>query len=266
MITPQRKKNISELTRSLAEHFYTGTPVSLEDIARDEDVFFYYDHYENHFDGMLVYDAGNFHIHLNEDRGNTRNSSRGRFSFAHELGHYFIDEHFQGLKNGTLKVHGSFHSLFQKDILEREADYFAACLLMPEDEFKKQALRKKFSFEAILDLSKQFKTSVVATTIRFAEIGTHPILVVFSENNIVRWFTQSEDFPKWSYKFKTGGNVPPSTVAGEFFTRNKSKYTGIEQVQPDDWFYPSWKATTKMYEQCYYSDTYGYVISLIWFV
>jgi Zn-dependent peptidase ImmA (M78 family) len=265
MITTLRKKVINDLANTISATFYSKNLTDLEAAASDEEIFYYYDHFENSFDGLLVYDHQRFHIHINEDRGNTKGSKRGRFSFAHELGHYFIDEHRIGLKNGLLKPHGSIHEPNQKDLIEIEADYFAGCLLMPDYRFRKRFNCIKFSLETILNLAKEFQASVLATVLRFAEIGTHSIMAVVSENNIIKWYSKSDDFPKWPFKFKVGNKLPPSTVAGEFFTRQDSKYTGIENVDPEDWFYPAWIPKTPMHEQCYYSDGYGYVISIIWF-
>lgn len=265
MITVLRKKIINDLANTISSNYFNKSLTDLEAIAADEDVLYYYDHYENSFDGMLVYDQKNFHVHINKDRGNTRDSKRGRFSFAHELGHYFIDEHRIGLKKKLLQPHGSIHAPGQKELIEIEADYFSGCLLMPDYRFRKPSTRVKFSLDTILRLSEEFQTSVLATVLRFAEIGTHSIMAVVSEDNIVKWYAASGDFPKWSFRFRVGNPVPTSTVAGEFFTKQNSKYTSIEDVDPEDWFYPAWLPKTKMHEQCYYSDTYGYVISIIWF-
>jgi hypothetical protein len=46
------------------------------------------------------------------------------------------------------------------------------------------------------------------------------------------------------------------------------KFTEIERVDADGWFSPSKednRAYRQMYEQCYYSDSYDYVVSLLWF-
>ena len=99
-------------------------------------------------------------------------------------------------------------------------------------------------------------------------MGTHEIFAVISKDNVAKWFVKSNDFPNWTFKFKVGNTIPQTTVAGEYFTKENSKYTGIESVSADDWFYtPSNdnRADRQMYEQCYYSDSYGYVISLMWF-
>src|SRR5690606_6020210 len=124
------------------------------------------------FDGMLLYDTDSrdFHIHINIDNGNKRNSKRGRFTLAHEFGHFFLDEHRLGLKYGLLEPHASFYNINQKSLIELEADYFASCLLMPKDKFKnfsaeytRQTRNKKFSLDTILALSESFQTSVLST-------------------------------------------------------------------------------------------------------
>ena len=79
----------------------------LEKIVLDEKLSVFYDCYEDAFDGMTIYDRNKFYIHLNTDRGNRNDSERGRFTLAHELGHYFIDAHRIGLKKGLLEPHPS---------------------------------------------------------------------------------------------------------------------------------------------------------------
>ncbi|HLP37588.1 ImmA/IrrE family metallo-endopeptidase [Lacibacter sp.] len=268
MIAPLRKKIISDAAHNVASQFYQSNATDLAAIAKFEGLNFYHDHYEDTFDGMLLYDEKDFHIHINIDRGNGSLTKRGNFTFAHELGHYFIDEHRIGLQTGKIEAHGSIHEVNQKNIIEYEADYFASCLLMPEQRFRSFSggRGKNFSLDTIINLSNAFQTSILATVIRFAEVGTHEMTAVISKNNIVSWFAQSKDFPKWSFRFKVGQQLPPATVAGEFFTRTESKYTSVEDVDPDNWFYANDKrANRTMHEQCYYSDSYGYVISLIWF-
>lgn len=265
MITEERKKALSKLAVFIAEEFSSDNVTQLETIAEAEQIELHIDHYEDSFDGMLVYDDGQFHIHLNADRGNDLNSNRGRFSLAHELAHYFIDEHRIPLMTGEVAPHGSLHDFENNDIVEEEADYFAACLLMPDNFFRNVYTGKKFSLDTSIKLSKIFQTSILATVLRFAEIGRHPILAVVSKNNIVKWYAKHNDFPNWKFRFTVHKQLPPTTVAGESFTKMNAKYSGIENVDPDDWFIPAWKPNSQMHEQCYYSSSYGYVLSLIWF-
>lgn len=266
MMTAQRKKNLSDFAGVIAGEFSNGYVTQLEQIAASEDIEVYVDHYENVFDGMLVVDDDrSFHLHLNIDRGNLPSQKRGRFSYAHELAHFFIEEHRIPLMTGEKSPHGSLHDFGQKDDIEKEADYFASCLLMPEAKFRRASRDKKFSTNTIQQLSAAFNTSFLATVLRFVEIGSHPILVVISEKNIVKWFAKSQEFHNFKFRFQVGQSLPPLTVAGEYFKNPELKHTDIEDVDLDSWFIPSWLPETQMHEQCYYSTAYRYVISLIWF-
>lgn len=277
MIPLNRKIQISKLAEFIANEFSDRNLTLLNEIADFEDVPVHYDNYENAFDGMLLFDtdSSDFHIHINVDSGNRHNSKRGRFTLAHELGHFLLDEHRLGLKYGLLEPHASFHNLNQKSLIEKEADYFASCLLMPKDKFRnfsseygRQTGNRNFSFETILGLSESFQTSISSTLIRFGEIGTHEIFAVISKDNIAKWFVKSTDFPNWKFKFRIDDIIPQTTVAGEYYTMENRKFTGIESLSADDWFNPPAednRANRQMYEQCFYSDSYGYVISLMWF-
>lgn len=271
MVIPNHRINeIEKLAEFIAKDFSNKNLTLLDDIANDEDISHYFDHYEDAFDGMLLYDTENlnFHIHINIDNGNSQFSKRGRYTFAHELGHFFIEQHRLGLKYGLLEPHASFHNINQKNLMELEADYFASVLLMPKEKFRFVSGGKNFSFDTIFKLSEAFQTSILATLIRFSKIGTHEIFAVISKDNIAKWYLRSDDFPQWSFKFKVGGMLPRTTVASEFFTTPDSKYTAIQELSADDWFYPfvsDSRANKTMYEQCFYSENYSYVISLLWF-
>lgn len=263
-----RKKAIITLAESIADDFTKGNQTALVDIAISEGVRFYFDDYEDAFDGMLVYDESDFHIHINRELGNTEGSKRGRFTFAHELGHFFLDEHRLGLKYGLLEPHPSFHEPREKPLMEIEADYFAGCLLMPTLRFRNRAGGKKFSFQTILDLSDIFQASIPSTIIRFTEVGTHEIFAVFSRNNIIQWSIKSYDFPNWRVHGGRGQTLPRNTVAGDYFTQYGEKLTGIEKVSAFDWFNISRddnRASRTMYEQCHYSKFNDQVISILWF-
>jgi len=147
------KSNNKSAAKRLAEYIalqYNEKITPLDKIVVDEELNVFYDNYEvNTFDGMTIFDNGRFYVHLNIDKGNRPNSERGRFTLAHELGHYFIDAHRIGLKNGLLEPHPSEINKKQFTTIEREADYFASCLLMPESRFIRDIGNKKFSFEVI---------------------------------------------------------------------------------------------------------------------
>lgn len=226
---------IKELAEFIALQYEERiTPVNL--IAKSEGLKLLYDAYDiGTFDGMTVYSGSSFYIHLNTDLGNRQESERGRFTLAHELGHYFIDAHRIGLKNGLLQPHPSLTNRAQFNSIEREADYFASCLLMPESRFRQDITNRKFSFELIDSLCGQYKVSRTACAFRFAQIGNHPIMIIYSEKGIVKWKLESDDFPyKW---LLNGRNVPRNTVMGEYFYKNNNRdVKKTEQVWAIDWF------------------------------
>ena len=66
---------------------------------------------------------------------NIENAGRRHFTIAHELGHYFLSHQLKDnsifCTSNDIAEEGS-----QKDPIEREANYFASCFLMPEGKIK----------------------------------------------------------------------------------------------------------------------------------
>lgn len=209
----------------------------------------------------MIYDGAYFHIHINLDFVTNKNSKRARFSFAHELGHYFIAEHHYLLKNN---YHPSKFNPKETNIIELEANYFAGVLLMPELKFKKLCKGNKFSLEFVTKLSDYFKVSKLAILLRYIEIGNFPLMIAFCKNGILEWFNRSEEFPYKTLKTKVGRELPSNSTVGEYFKLGDyAKHTDIQEIDIEDWFYYNGNENLKLNEQCFYSD-YDYVISLIW--
>ncbi|MDM1350926.1 ImmA/IrrE family metallo-endopeptidase [Myroides marinus] len=262
MIPNTSQQTIKDLAEYLSKD-YNSFPVPLDLIIKEEQIPVFYDYYDSDsFDGMTTFEDGQYFIHINKDRRNLENNERGRFTLSHELGHYYIDAHREGLRQGVLEPHPSKMSKQQYDQIERQADYFASCLLMPEYDFKKQIEKKKFSFEIIKTLSERYNISKSACAIRFAEIGNHPIMIVYSEKGYIKWKKSSNDFP---HQFLLYTNkVPEDTVMGEYFITNKFDNINItEQVWAGDWFnVKKDQQNDKFYEHCIsYKNT---ALSIIW--
>jgi hypothetical protein len=64
------------------------------------------------------------------------------------------------------------------DPIEREADYFAACLLMPRHLCANLVSRSKDGIAAAISLAKACETSLTAAALRYTEIGHRPAGVV----------------------------------------------------------------------------------------
>jgi len=253
-----RKEFLDHFAEDIVSQYDFKGIVIPDKIAESNELSYFYDSYGDYFDGMLVWDKVRFYAHINLDRVFNRSSARSRFTFAHELGHFLIEEHQLALKKGS---HPSKFKLDDQNIMEMEANYFAASLLMPYNQFKKACYRKKLSFNLINELAESFQTSSLATILRFVVAGTYPVMVSFFENKRLKWFDRSEDFPYKVFKSKIGQPPPQTSVLGEFYLDSEKKFTTVERICADDWFVTSARQTLN--EQCFYSD-YGFEISIVW--
>ena len=261
MIQNSSKAYIKELAEFIALEFEDKiTPLDI--ILERENLQLFYDSYGiDTFDGMTIHEKSKFYIHLNTDRHNRIGTTRTRFTIAHELGHYFLENHRIGLVKGHLKPHPSKNNEDSHSKIEKEADYFASCLLMPEERIKKDVFKKKFDFSLIEFISQQYNVSKTAAAIRLADIGNHPIKIVFAKNNRIKWVWKSDDFP---FKYLLNGfNLPENTVIGEYFSLNR-KPKETEEVWAIDWFnyVKDYDTHRKFKEHCIaHNDS---ALSIIW--
>ena len=202
-------------------------PTDLDAIVEEELLNVFYDDYgQNTFDGLTMFEPSTdeFYIHINTARGNLHDNKRGRFTLAHELGHYFIPHHRLALMRGTIRPHGSINYLMDNKSwkIEREADGFASSLLMPDGAFKSYIRGKKFDFHLLEDITSVFNVSLSATALRFVEIGNHPIMVVYGVDKKICWARRSGDFPfkRLRYGNEKDSRIPENTVIGEHFYMN----------------------------------------------
>jgi Zn-dependent peptidase ImmA (M78 family) len=174
----KRKDQIAELAEAVAdEHCPTGK-VSPELIIKSKGMTVSFGRYDSAFDGMLEHKAGRFHIYCNLDRVGNRASGRARFTLAHELGHFFIDEHRNALRAGRAPAHPSVCEYESKNPAELEADCFASNLLLPRSRFLNRARSAGVGLEAILGLAREFGTSITSAAIRYADLEVAPCLVI----------------------------------------------------------------------------------------
>lgn len=250
-------KKLAEFIASEYEAFITP----LDSILESEGINVFYDDYGSAFDGMLVHD-NDFYIHINTKRGNKPNTPRGRFTLAHELGHYFIDNHRLGLQKGILQPHPSKNNEAKYQKIEREADYFASCLLMPEKRFLKGCFKHKFKFSIIKELATAHNISLTACALRFADIGNHPITVVYCEDGHIKWKWNSKDFP-FKYLAETNNKIPEHSLVGNYFATKKG-VSKTDQLWAADWFscYNHEDEDRKIYE--HFIPYKNKVLSIIW--
>lgn len=122
---------------------------------------------------------------------------RRRFTIAHELGHYLLGHRIPTEMELGTTAPFSAHQ-------EREADVFAVEFLMPEAWVAPMCMVAP-SLAALHDIAKTFRTSIVASAVRFVELSSARCAVVYSEGGNVVWAKRSRTFPgRIPAQFKIG--------------------------------------------------------------
>ncbi|WP_428685814.1 ImmA/IrrE family metallo-endopeptidase [Sphingopyxis sp.] len=112
---------------------------------------------------------------------------RRRFSIAHELGHW----HYHRGRSSLCRP-SEIGNPASSNSAERQADNYAADLLMPSYIFKAMmGVSSPSSFEVIDDLSAQFSTSRVATALRYVSLTELPCILICHDVRGRRWFQRS---------------------------------------------------------------------------
>jgi uncharacterized protein DUF955 len=197
-------------------------PVDPLFVARQEDIDLLPGQYDDCFDGRIEYRRGStglgrFYLFYAEEEPPFRPEGRVRFSIAHELGHYYLPSHRQRLLEGA--AHGSQSDFVSDRQREREADRFAARLLMPRDPFEDQ-VRRRGSFCTLKDLEhlagQAFRTSLTSTVLRYVDLNFEPCCVVMAENGLISWSRASEDLHAqglgWTQR---GAKLPAGSVTSK---------------------------------------------------
>jgi Zn-dependent peptidase ImmA (M78 family) len=163
---------------------YGGT--KLDAILKEKGIKLCFGDYEDLFDGLIVFEDGHYFIHCNRLTGNHENGIRTRFTIAHELGHYFIDEHRIALRNNHMP---SLGERLKGDILiEQEADLFASRLLLPGAVFQKALKKAEPGLVGIISLAEKFNVSVRCAGLRYiSEDPVSSCLAFWAWDEQLRW-------------------------------------------------------------------------------
>lgn len=150
-------------------------------------------------------------------RAAPRNPGFERFSVAHELGHYFLDDHPQMIldQGGRHSSNAGFKG--RKSALEVEADQFAAALLMPAGPVRALLAELPVGLDAILALRDRADVSIRAAAIACARHADRPVAIIVSQG-------QQIDYAFLSSSFRRLGRLPhprkgqplPATVTAGF--------------------------------------------------
>lgn len=138
-------------------------------------------------DAYLECENGNSYIVLKE----SLNDNRKKFTIAHELGHFYIPWHSELMFGCDIKEMDFKNEYAPR---EKEANLFAAELLMPTEEFRNN-FGGKISYSTVSRVANIFEVSFQAALNRCIDLAKEDCIVVCSIDRRIKWFKATEDFP-----------------------------------------------------------------------
>lgn len=183
--------------------------------------------------GMLVRSGNNFGIICAQ---HIDSIGFRRFCIAHELGHYKIPGHPEAIFDSR-GIHESHAGFISDQQFEREADYFAANLLMPRKLLLPEIEGSQNGLAIIKSLADKFQTSLTSMAIRYIELTDDIAAVVVSSQNKIEWCSMSSAFKEingldW---LRRNEPIPRNTVTAEVLaSKTETKMDGSSNLQ--DWF------------------------------
>lgn len=162
------------------------------------------------------------------------------FSIAHELGHYGLEGHPEHIfQDGN--EHASHAGFSSADPIEREADHFAACLLMPKSLCKPIIGKSLDGIAAVIALANTCKSSLVAAALRYTEIGHVPAGVIQCLNGRVEFCAihPLQAHVGWARPLSRNSKVPADSATWRLSEDKQAILRGGEDsdsTSASDWF------------------------------
>jgi len=171
-----RRRKIESLIEVLLDRYdITEAPVPVEQIAKAEGARIFYQSLEDDVSGFLYRDQTEMVIGVNTHHAPVRQN----FTTAHELGHMLLHDQEQ------LHVDHAFRVRLRNDVssqgtddYEREANFFAASLLMPkcfiERDLEDEEFVNLLDDDFLTDLGYKYGVSTQALINRLKNLGYIP--------------------------------------------------------------------------------------------
>jgi hypothetical protein len=192
-------------------------------------------------------------------RNSIREAGRKNFTLAHEIGHFLLPGHDQAQLVCTKSDIGNWGDGSKE--IEREADEFAAELLMPAVLVQRIIASSAPSLELIQRIAHRFHSSLSAAAWRYCDLAKEPCAVVWSKDGRIDWSKRSETFP---FSHRKGNPLPEGTFAQRAFAGLPIPKPP-QQVASGLWGSPTDAAKQpELYEHSKALPAYGSVISLLW--
>lgn len=166
--------NIENITEKIIEELNDSKNLftNLEQICKFNSIGIELSEFEDGFSGTLIIKDSIPKIFINS----SHHENRQRFTLAHEIGHYYLHRNLEDIfidtdKNSIFQMNRSNDIKNINYLREIEANKFASSLLIPKSKLESIIKNEILTDEFIENLSKKFKVSVQAMSIRLSKLG-----------------------------------------------------------------------------------------------
>jgi len=191
---------------------------------------------------------------------NSSIASPGRINFtlAHEFGHYLSHrlKYPDGMRCSQQDV-VRWDSQYRQ--IEHEANTFAAYMLMPLDDFRRQLDPQAApTLDSLSDCADRYGVSVIAATLRWLSYTQRRAVLVVSRDGFILWARSSEPAFRSGVYIKSSGSavpIPEGSVAANPQAREEAML-GVN-LAPGVWFQEACR------EVSIFAENYDFTLSLI---
>jgi Zn-dependent peptidase ImmA (M78 family) len=181
---------------------------------------------------------------------------RQRFSTCHEVGHIVL-----GLKSDHRETPAWSYS--KRDENEISCDIFAAELLMPFEDFKRDVDQEEPSFELVESLRAKYVVSFSACASRVAAVTQHPCAFVTMSSSVIRHASRSMALRHLNAWIVPKSPIPPGSVARRLV--EEQEFSGDDAAVSQDVWFQDWPKGYDLIELAKHYPSYDETFSLLWF-
>ena len=181
---------------------------------------------------------------------------RQRFSTCHEVGHIVL-----ALKSDHRETPAWSYS--KRDESEIACDIFAAELLMPFEDFKRDVDGEEPSFELVDRLRAKYVVSFSACASRVAAVTQYPCAFVTMSSSVIRHASRSMALRQLNGWIVPKSPIPPGSVARRLV--EEQEFSGEDASVSQDVWFQDWPKGYDLVELAKHYPSYDETFSLLWF-
>ena len=208
------------------------------------------------FDGALIR-AREIPLGTIAIRQSIREAGRKNFTLAHEIAHFLLPDHDLTELVCTKSDIGNWGDWSRE--LEREADEFAAELLLPASAVQPIVESAPPSLQLIEKIAQRFHTSLSAAAWRYCDLSKQSCAIVWATNDRIDWSKRSRHF---GFPLQKGAPRQQGTFALQCFAGTPGPRK--PQALPARLWISATGFPEAIWEESKALPAYNSVISLLW--